>query len=115
MGAIDDLERNIPLQENTAENLGDLLKIYLSKGSLGQKSRLSAKNLEGILSGVSINVFLFKHFNIVNDILVTLIKERLEKSISLDGLGRQEISAFMSIVREAENAQIALEQEKNKS
>ena len=114
MSAIDDMERNIPLTIENTENLKDLLKIYLSNTSIGQKSRLTEKNIEGILSALSINTYLELHFGITNRALSKLVKERLEKSISLNGLGRQEINDFMSIIRETEQAQLLLEQEKQK-
>lgn len=83
------------------------LGVITSEKQIDQKTELSARNIQGIMQGLTFNDYLERNFGFRINELDTLIAEKLVKSISLDRKGKQElIELFRAMKLEIEGNQV---------
>lgn len=75
-------------------NVGQLitaLDTALNQDNFFSKSRLTQKNIRGMLKGLSMVMYLEEVYDIHPKVLPSLIKHKMEISLSADGTGREEV------------------------
>ncbi len=74
----------------------DELNKALNESSFYSKSRITSRNLRGILRSMAFQEYLFKRYGFRIESLDTLIEEKLKNVLSIDGRGRKEIMEMVS-------------------
>lgn len=85
-----------------------ILQWYFSENNQDKKAYLTPRNEKGIITALSINEYLEKHFGIRNEVLDKLCTEKIIKSVAIRGRGNEWIIRFaesfgMQIADSSEN------------
>jgi hypothetical protein len=97
---ISGVEASAPKSDHIGfESLFKMLNIILSEKQLEQKSRLTERNIHGIIKALAWNKYLADTYGFVIEPLNKLVEDKLVYIISLDGEGRKEIIEIVRAIR----------------
>lgn len=94
VNAIDDIALAQEQSNSGQSNMADILTAidkFFNKENIEQKSRLTRRNIRGIMRVRGTNEYFMRKFGVKNDILETLVDCRIVLSISEKGKGREEM------------------------